>query len=185
MWDQAGNEASGTGSSRRPTKLKCSSPLKGLVADADCGVVWSCDASNVRAWSADTRACVWRSGRGASRVALCGDFVAALVDHNTHVALFLRQIGNGDDEAPPVALLPVNDKLAHSLVALSPVSLLVGSEKALTVWTLEREGVDVAKEILVEKTSDESVGAIFRADQQLDLERVEPGSAAEVWKKIL
>eukprot|EP01061_Rhynchopus_euleeides_P016580 TRINITY_DN2789_c0_g1_i2.p1 TRINITY_DN2789_c0_g1~~TRINITY_DN2789_c0_g1_i2.p1 ORF type:complete len:1294 (+),score=463.84 TRINITY_DN2789_c0_g1_i2:112-3882(+) len=180
VWDKGANAAAGSGSSRRAALLKCNEAVTGLVADEAQGVVWSSDKQHVKAWSADTRNCVWTGTRGGSCLTVCGEYIAT-VSESTHVALWPLQLPDCDDdtEFPPLAVLALPDKHASRLIPIGSSSLLAASDKALTLLAVNGLTVNPDKEILLEKTSDESVGAIFLGDSNLLLERVEPGSSAE------
>ena len=178
VWDKAGNAAAGAGSSRRPTQLKCSDPVNSLSVDFDQQVVWSADRSNIRAWSADTRNCVWCSKGGGTSICLTGDYVIALIDAGAHIAVWQRAITNEEGEIPPITVLS-GYGTTNKLVSMVNDRVLLSNSQGMTCIIIENVKVDPQSEIVVEKETGESVGAIFKADSALVLERLEPGSAAE------
>ncbi|KAJ9470526.1 hypothetical protein DIPPA_18568 [Diplonema papillatum] len=180
VWDRTGTAAAGTGSARRQTQLRCLESVCGLIPDEEQQVVWSCDKANLRAWSADTRNCVWTGMRGGVAFALCGQYVVALIDGGASIGVWDRTLDlETETEIPPRTVFAVPDKGISKMLTFTPDSLLLPAAHGLTIIQLEEYAVDASVEIVIEKAIDESVGAIFRADKNLVLERVEPGSAAE------
>eukprot|EP01064_Diplonema_japonicum_P028160 TRINITY_DN4262_c1_g1_i1.p1 TRINITY_DN4262_c1_g1~~TRINITY_DN4262_c1_g1_i1.p1 ORF type:complete len:627 (+),score=85.72 TRINITY_DN4262_c1_g1_i1:39-1919(+) len=178
VWEKYGAAADGEGSSRRPSLLKCSEAVTMLHVDTDQDVVWSCDKANIRAWSADTRNCVWCSVKGGTNLTLTTSHVAAVVDNNAYVAVWSRWITNKEHEIPPLTVFPTQDKCLR-MVGVSNERLLITTGRGLSVYTVENTLVDPACEIVFDKQLNEIIGAVFRGDTQLILERVEPFSAAE------